>query len=163
MKYDYKQIKAEYMRDSTLTLNGLAQKHGMATTTPLYRIAKREHWESERAKKCEKRIEREDALAEKESLTQSEAWNALQIKMRDVIDREWDKIRAEKHPSGGQVSALARATRDARDMGVYGVTLNEKRTLKEIERLEKELAEASKDPAESGVVVKIEGGDGYAD
>lgn len=108
-------------------------------------------------------MERESERATQDEISQAEAWSTLQTKIRDVLNREWDKIRAEKHPSGGQVSALAKATKDARDMGVYGVTLNEKRTLKEIERLEKELAEASKDPAESGVVVRIEGGDGYAD
>ena len=80
--------------------------------------------------------------------------------MRDVITREWEKIKAEKHPSASQVQALTKATKDARDMGVYGVTLNEKKMIKELENLERQLSEAN--DKGNGVEITIQGGDDYA-
>ena len=161
MAIDYAQIEKEYIRDSTATLNGLATKYGIASATSLYRRAKKGEWEKKRAKMCEKRLEREAERAKKSESTQEEAWEALKTLMRETLTQEWEKVKADKHPNGSQVSALTRATKDARDMGVYGVTLNEKKMIKELEALERQLAEAQEDK-DSGVIIKMEGCDEYA-
>lgn len=156
MAIDYRKIEKEFMTSGE-TLSALAKKYKVATS-PLYRYARKNEWEKKREKIGKERQEK--AIA-REISSQDDAWEAVKQQMRDVITQEWDKIKNDKHPNGSQVSALTRATKDARDMGVYGVTLNEKKMLKELEALERQLAEAQEDK-DSGVIIKMEGCDDYA-
>ena len=157
---NYEKLEREFVTDPKVTLNGLAKKYGIPSTTPLYRYAKKHEWSELRKRRGEYQHKLEIERQDRASQTDADAWEKTKALMREVIEREWEKIKAEHKPSGSQVSALAKATRDAREMGAYGQTLTEQKMIKDIERLEKELAEASKDPADNGIEIRIQGGDG---
>ncbi len=150
---DYKKIERDYMTSHD-NLNELSKRYS-CSRAQLYRYAKAHDWENKRERKQQKRLE---SAIEREFVSQEEAWESIKNQMREVVANEWKKLAAEKHPSGSQVSALAKATKDVRDMGAFGVSLAETKLSKEIESLEKQLAstEETKD-----ITISIEGGEGY--
>ncbi len=154
MKIDYKLLEKEYMTQN-ISLCALAKKHGYALS-PVYRYANKHGWDSIKAKRGEERVKRE---IEREDSSQEKAWEELKDTMRVALAEEWKKLLADKEQHLSAVASLTRATKDAREMGVFGVTTGEKKSLRELEALEKQIAALDSD---QGVTFTIEGGDDYA-
>ena len=129
---DYAKIKKEYMIEDT-TIYALAKKYKVATSA-LYRRAQKEGWDVRKAKAEEKR---DIKLAERGLKERDEAWQTVQNKMRDALITEWERTRLGE--STQTISGLTRATKDAKDMGVFGTTLQEQKLQKEIELLTAQL------------------------
>lgn len=123
MGVDYAKIEKDYMTSSD-SLRSLAEKHHVSKSV-LCRYAKDHGWYDKRTEIQRKRTDR---AIEKELASQDEAWESVKSKMRDTILLQWGKLRQEKQPSGYQVSALTRATRDAREMGAFGAIPIEEQT-----------------------------------
>ena len=146
-KIDYKKIEKEFMTTTT-TLSKLSKKYKCAVS-PLYRYAKEHEWEKKKEEKDKERVKK---AIEKADVAQDESWQALQVLIRDVINKEWEKLKKEKDPHPTATAALTRATQDARAMGVYGITTNEKKLLKEIENLDRQLKETETDKSVTFVI-----------
>lgn len=154
MKIDYAKLEKEYMT-SNVSLRELARKHNCAPS-PINRYAKEHEWAQKRAQKVSKRCKNS---IEKEIEAQDKSWEDLKSTMRQAIASEWEKLLADKEQHLSAVASLTKATKDARDMGVFGATLSERKLTREIEALEKQL---SSDDTDKSIVVRIEGGDEYA-
>lgn len=154
MKIDYRKLEKEYMT-TTISISALAKKYGYGSS-PIYRYSKAHHWEEKKAKKGEEQVKK---AIEKEDIAQEEAWERLKNTMRQALDAEWRKLLSDEEQHLSAIASLTKATKDARDMGVFGATLSERKLTREIEALEKQL---SSDDTDKSIVVKIEGGDDYA-
>ena len=149
---DYAKIKKEYMIEDT-TIYALAKKYKVATSA-LYRRAQKEGWDERKAKAEEKR---DIKLAERGLKERDEAWQTVQNKMRDALITEWERIRLGE--STQTIPGLTRATKDAKEMGIFGATLQEQKLQKEIELL---TAQLNGSQAQE-VRLILEGGNDYGD
>ena len=147
---DYAKIKKEYMIEDT-TIYALAKKY-KAATSALYRRAKKEGWDDRKAKGEEKR---DINLAERGLKERDEAWQTVQKEMREALITEWERIRLGE--STQTIPGLTRATKDAKEMGIFGATLQEQKLQKEIELL---TAQLNGSQAQE-VRLILEGGDDY--
>ena len=138
-----------------ISLCSLAKKHGYSLS-PVYRYAEKHHWDEIKGKRSEEKVKK---AIEKEDESQEKAWEDLRCIMRQALVEEWRKVLGDADQHLSAVASLTRATKDAREMGVFGVTIGEKKSLRELEALEKQIASLDTD---QGVTFTIEGGDDYA-
>lgn len=114
-RINYSKIEREFMT-SQASIDELAKKYQVSRAS-LFRHAKLESWHEKRELLRQEQTARQ---IQEELVAQDKMWETVQNKMREVITAEWDKIRHEKRPNGSQVAALAKATKDAREMGIFG-------------------------------------------
>lgn len=151
MKTDYVQIEKEYMT-SNASVRELAKKYGIPQTT-LQRYAKKNGWQSKREERRQKRVERGIAREEGE---QDESWERLKNTMRLVLEDEWNKCQEDEEYRLAVLPSLTRSTKYAREIGVFGPTASERKTIKEVEKMENE----SQDTGD-GLTIQIEGNEEY--
>lgn len=133
MKIDYVQIEKEYMT-SNASVRELAKRYGCPATT-LQRYAKKNGWQSKREERRQKRVER--AIVKEEG-EQDESWERLKNTMRLVLEDEWNKCQEDVEYRLAVLPSLTRSTKYAREIGVFGPTASEKKTIKEVEKMENE-------------------------
>lgn len=151
-KIDYRTLEKEYMT-SHISITQLCKRHNCSKST-VSRYAKAHNWESIRNKKQQDRTEK---AIEDENNAQDESWLKIKELMRDVINQEWEKVKKGEETTS-TVASLSKATKDMKDMGVFGVTTSEKKMLKEIQALDKQLSQAD---VNRDIVIKFEGGGEY--
>ncbi len=151
MKTDYVQIEKEYMT-SNASVRELAKKYGIPQTT-LQRYAKKNGWQSKREERRQKRVERGIVKEEGE---QDESWERLKNTMRLVLEDEWNKCQEDEEYRLAVLPSLTRSTKYAREIGVFGPTASERKTIKEVEKMENE----SQDTGD-GLTIQIEGNEEY--
>lgn len=151
MKTDYVQIEKEYMT-SNASVRELAKKYGIPQTT-LQRYAKKNGWQSKREERRQKRVERGIAREEGE---QDESWERLKNTMRLVLEDEWNKCQEDEEYRLAVLPSLTRSTKYAREIGVFGPTVKDQKTIKEVEKMENE----SQDTGD-GLTIQIEGNEEY--
>ena len=133
MKTDYVQIEKEYMT-SNASVRELAKKYGIPQTT-LQRYAKKNGWQTKREERRQKRVERGIVKEEGE---QDESWERLKNTMRLVLEDEWNKCQEDEEYRLAVLPSLTRSTKYAREIGVFGPTASERKTIKEVEKMENE-------------------------
>lgn len=151
MKIDLAQVEKEYMT-SNASIRELAKKFGIPTTT-LQRHAKKNGWASKREDRIAKRAER---MIAKEEGAQDDSWDRLRNTMRLVLEDEWNKCQEDVEYRLAVLPSLTRSTKYAREIGVFGPTASEKKTLKEVERMENESQDS-----EDKIVVEFENAEEY--
>lgn len=152
MKIDYKKLEKEYMT-SNASVNSLATKHKVSKSA-LARYAKDNGWAEKREEKGKERTKREISKAID---GQDDAWQKIKAKMYTALSNEWDKFNSGQ--SDIRPGELVRATKDAREMGVFGVTMAEKKLIAEIDKLQKELNASDTDKS---ITIEIVGGDDFS-
>lgn len=135
-RIDYSKVKKEYMTTKR-TLTELADKYGISKTQ-LYKKAKEDGWEEKRNGIWEKRT---DSVIEKAIDVQDDAWLKMKTKMLRMMEGVIDKYMENPEQSPERASSIIRAMKDMREMGAFGTTANEKKTLAEIEKLRKEISD----------------------
>lgn len=152
MRIDYKKLEKEYMT-SNATINSLATKHKVSKSA-LSRYAKENKWAEKREEKGMERTKREISKAND---SQDDAWQTIKAKMYTALSNEWDKYNSGQ--SDIRPGELVRATKDAREMGVFGATMAEKKLIAEIEKLQKEINASETDKS---ITIEIIGGDDFS-
>lgn len=151
MKIDYAQIEKEYMT-SNASVRELSKKFGIPATT-LQRYAKKNGWSSKREERIAKRAER---LITKTEGEQDDSWERLRNTMRLVLEDEWNKCQEDAEYRLAVLPSLTRSTKYAREIGVFGPTASERKTIKEVERMENE----SQDTGDK-IVIEFENAEEY--
>jgi len=152
MKIDFEQAEKEYMT-SNASVRELAKKYGVPTTT-LQRYAKKNSWAAKREERRQKRVER--AIVREEG-AQDEAWDRLKNTMRLVLEEEWNKCQEDEQYRLAVLPSLTRSTKYAREIGVFGPTASERKTIKEVEKMENESQETG-----DALTIQIEGNEEYS-
>lgn len=152
MKVDYKKLEKEYMT-SNVSFRALAAKHKISTST-VTRYAKAHDWEEKRNARQQKATQK---AIEDESVAQFDAWGEIKGKIFTALCNEWDKYNSGE--SKVKPGELVKATKDARDMGVFGITMSEKKLMAEVEKLQKELNATE---ADKTITIEIVGGDDFS-
>lgn len=152
MRIDYKKLEKEYMT-SNISIPKLAEKYG-ASKSPVAKYAREHGWKEKRTQKALKSTKKDIEVAE---VGQDDAWQQIKAKMYTALSNEWDKFNSGQ--SDIRPGELVRATKDAREMGVFGTTMSEKKLMAEIEKLQKEINASETDKS---ITIEIIGGDDFS-
>jgi len=150
--YDYEKLESEYLA-SDMTLRQLAKLRSVPYGT-LYDHARRGKWEERRKKRKQKRINKRVLIEEK---NQDEAWLELQNTIRSALTEQWRKLLNDDEMHLSAIASLTKATKDAREMGIFGITTDEIKKQKEVDKLKQEINAAENNDAE----IIINGGGDY--
>lgn len=137
---------------SNASVRELAKKYGIPQTT-LQRYAKANCWIQKREERRQKRVERSIARTEGE---QEDSWDRLRNTMRLVLEEEWNKCQEDEEYRLAVLPSLTRSTKYAREIGVFGPTASEQKTIKEVEKMENESQNTG-----DGITIQIEGNEEY--
>lgn len=151
-KIDYKKLEKEYMTTNT-SLGKICEKHKVSRSA-VYKYAAEHNWQKRRTEKQEIRTEKD---IERTFEEQADAWSRIQKLMLASLASDWEQY---YHNTGAyKLQELTKATKDARDMGLFGPTTSEQKTLVEIEALKKELNATD---ADKTIIVHIEGNEDFS-
>lgn len=151
--YEYEKLESEFLA-SDMTLRQLAKLRGVPYGT-LYDHARKGKWEERRKKRQKKRIAKR---IEREEQNQDQAWEDLQNTIRFALMDQWKKLLSDNEMHLSAIASLTKATKDAREMGVFGITLQGQKTEKELAILEQQITAAD---SLTDTEIKINGGGDY--
>ncbi len=148
----YEQIESDYL-SSNITLRELARSYGVPYGT-LYDHARAGKWDERRQKAHKKRVEKRIKEEEKK---QDRSWESLQDTIRNALVDQWIRLLADDKMHLSAVASLTKATKDAREMGVFGITIDEIKKQTEVNKLKQEIENS--DTANNTEIIINGGGD----
>jgi len=154
--YDFASLEKEYLA-SNISLRRLAAERNVPFGT-LYDHAKKGDWEIRRKARIKKKAKQAIKQEAQEQKTEFETWEELQTTIRNALADQWRKVLADDELHLSAVAALTKATKDAREMGIFGITVDEIKKQKEVDKLSQEIE--SIDTANNTEIV-INGGGEY--
>lgn len=134
-KIDYKKLEKEFVT-STISLRALASKHNVAATS-VTQYARNHGWKEKRERLAQKSAERQEKQLERVMITRENAWEETTTRMLRILTKKIDEL--EKGTCDMTYGQLAKAIKDMKEMGMFGLTTTERKNLAEIQKIEKEL------------------------